>query len=254
MDTEENIQTQTDDTDSDDTDTEDSDMKSEWTLLGFETFLRYVIRLKDSKIDFKDCWQQYQNKNWAFNQSPTGVFTPYDANINLLQNATNEFYDVMKSAAERSLNVIIRNQHKKDSKSIIREIFKPFPGRCVSHHLRETEITFQEIYLATEPRFPTRYINAESSENISLSEKHFYKQMQNLIGSALIVNSYTGRNVNARLIEDALNRTASVRYIWEYFDQDIDYEDALVTFIIPVKPPPEMRSYDTWKKVILTMW
>ena len=97
--------------------------RSIWLFEGFYLFLEMVERLQDIRIDFEETWIKYTNRDEIYNVTHCGLFTPYDPNINLLEGASQKFYQIFQEAAQSSLFQIDKQINKPHSILLLHEVF-----------------------------------------------------------------------------------------------------------------------------------
>ena len=133
-------------------------------LDGLKAFFDYVKDLDRRRIDFKDCWRTYTSPCSVNDRDTAGVFAPYDPNNNLMEDADDMFYKIMKDAANRPRNLL--NQaasYECNPRKTVVNIFECYPRVCKALALNNVCIDFicgEEDHVA-ETRFPTIVYNTK---------------------------------------------------------------------------------------------
>ena len=223
-------------------------------LDGLKTFLNYIIRLRETRIDFKECWKQYHGKDLVFNKSSYGVFTPYEPNSNLLEGIPDDFYRAMKMAASRSKSILCNGQNEfRYPKYLVSKVFQAHPPIGYIHDLSEMEylIEVRNCNCAYN-RFPSITYGRKYQDSLDRTKTSFYKQFMKILGADMLLSSYTVlTNDTLHSAECGINSIIGITDEWS--DTNQNHSRYKTKFIFHVKPPDEQIDSSNWKEVIFSL-
>lgn len=228
--------------------------RSRLMLDGLKTFLNYIIRLRKTRIDFKECWKQYHGKDLVFNKSSYGVFTPYDPNSNLLEGVSDDFYRAMKIAASRSKSILCNGQNEfRYPEYLVSKVFQAHPAIGYIHDLSEMEfiIEVRNCYCSYN-RFPSITYGRQNQDSTDRTKTSFYKQFMKILGADMLLSSYTEPTIDTlHFAECGINSIIGDTLEWS--DTNQNHSKYSIKYKFHVKPPNEQIDSANWKEVIFSL-